>query len=98
MKQNQKQLGILMIILSAFCFAGMNVFVKLAGDLPVMQKSFFRNLVALFVAFYVLKKQRIAFHVPKESRTLLFFRAFLEQWGSYVIFMPLIIWYSPMRQ
>lgn len=43
MKQNQKQLGILMIILSAFCFAGMNVFVKLAGDLPVMQKSFFQK-------------------------------------------------------
>ena len=81
MKQNQKQLGILMIILSAFCFAGMNVFVKLAGDLPVMQKSFFRNLVALFVAFYVLKKQRIAFHVPKESRTLLFFRAFFGTVG-----------------
>ena len=79
MKQNQKQLGILMIILSAFCFAGMNVFVKLAGDLPVMQKSFFRNLVALFVAFYVLKKQRIAFHVPNDQRHNNYTRAPLFQ-------------------
>ena len=35
-----------MIILSAFFFACMNVSVRLAGDLPTMQKSFFRNLVA----------------------------------------------------
>lgn len=27
-----------------------------------------------------------------------FLELFLEQWGSYVIFMPLIIWYSLMRQ
>ena len=35
-----------MIILSAFFFACMNVSVRLAGDLPSIQKSFFRNLVA----------------------------------------------------
>ncbi len=39
-----------MIILSAFFFACMNVSVRLAGDLPSVQKSFFRNLVAAVFA------------------------------------------------
>ena len=42
-----------MIILSAFFFACMNVSVRLAGDLPSVEKSFFRNLVAaVFAAVY----------------------------------------------
>ena len=47
-------LGILFIVASAFFFALMNLFVKLAGDLPTMQKAFFRNLVAAGVAFALL--------------------------------------------
>ena len=34
-----KNKGILMIVLSALCFAGMNMFVKLSGDLPSIQNS-----------------------------------------------------------
>ena len=49
--------GILFIIMSAFCFALMNAFVRMAGDLPSTQKSFFRNLVALFFALVLLKKE-----------------------------------------
>lgn len=33
--------GIACLVLSAFCFALMSMFVHLAGDLPSMQKSFF---------------------------------------------------------
>jgi drug/metabolite transporter (DMT)-like permease len=32
----------------------MNCFVRLSGDLPTVQKSFFRNLVAAFAALYIL--------------------------------------------
>lgn len=46
--------GIFLIILSAFCFALMSTFVRLAGDLPSLQKSFFRNIVALVFAASVL--------------------------------------------
>ena len=42
--------GMLMIMISAFCFAGMNVSVRLAGELPSIQKSFFRNMVAAVFA------------------------------------------------
>lgn len=48
--------GILCIIGSAFCFALMNLFVNLAGDVPVLQKAFFRNAVALIFSAIVLFK------------------------------------------
>lgn len=48
--------GILLIICSAFCFACMNAFVRLSGDLPSVQKSFFRNFVALLIAVVLFVK------------------------------------------
>ncbi len=48
--------GILLIICSAFCFACMNAFVRLSGDLPSVQKSFFRNFVALLIAAVLFVK------------------------------------------
>lgn len=55
----KKYLGVIYIILSAFCFALMNTFVRLSGDLPTIQKSFFRNFVAMIFAFIILKKNHI---------------------------------------
>ena len=37
---SDRQKGILYLILSAFFFAAMNMFVKLSGDLPTFQKVF----------------------------------------------------------
>ncbi len=42
----QKSKGIFFIICSGFCFALMTFFVRMAGDLPTMQKAFFRNFIA----------------------------------------------------
>lgn len=53
---NQRTKGIICIILSAFCFALMSCCVRLAGDLPSIQKSFFRNLVAALFALILLMK------------------------------------------
>ncbi len=64
MKIKDKYKGIFYIILAAFGFAFMNLFVKLAGDLPAIEKSFFRNLVAVFFSFGAMKKKRIPFSVP----------------------------------
>ena len=47
---SQKNKGIILIIMSAFFFALMNMMVRLAGDLPSIEKSFFRNFVAVFFA------------------------------------------------
>lgn len=55
---SKKYMGVIMIITSAFCFALMNAFIRLSGDLPTIQKSFFRNFVAVIFAFAVLKKNK----------------------------------------
>ena len=75
MKTKKKYMGILYIIISAFCFALMAMFVRLAGDLPSVQKSFFRNLVALIFAFVLLKKDGIGFSGKKENVKYLFIRS-----------------------
>lgn len=51
-----KQKGILCILISAFSFALMNLFVQLAGDINPIQKSFFRNLISFIFAACILFK------------------------------------------
>lgn len=55
-----KYLGIVYIIFSAFCFSVMNMCVQLAGDVPFIQKTFFRNFVAVICAVFVMVKQGIS--------------------------------------
>lgn len=52
----KKQRAVIYIICSAFCFALMNCFVRLSGDIPTPQKSFFRNFIAFLIALFVLLK------------------------------------------
>ncbi len=47
-KYEFKTKGILCIVTAAFCFAFMSLCVRLAGDLPSMQKILFRNLLAFY--------------------------------------------------
>ncbi len=58
MIKNDKTKGIIYIIISAFFFALMGLFVKLSGDLPTIQKSFFRNAVAMIFAFVLITKNK----------------------------------------
>ena len=69
---DKKYRGIVYIIISAFCFALMNMFVKLSGDLPTFEKAFFRNFVAFFVALFMMIKDKKDFHFnPKNLPALL---------------------------
>lgn len=74
MKINQKQQGILFIIMAGFFFAMMTFFVKLSGDLPTMQKAFFRNAVAAVVAVVMLARSEQGFRIQKRSWPSLFMR------------------------
>lgn len=76
-----KNKGIMFIIISALCFAVMNLFVKLSGDLPAIQKSFFRNFIAAFIALAILKKSGVGFHIEKKNIPILLLRAILGTIG-----------------
>ena len=72
----EKQQGILFIILAGFFFASMSFFVRLSGDLPTMEKAFFRNAVAVLVAAFMLARTKDGFHVQKGSWPDLLMRSF----------------------
>lgn len=67
--------GICLIILSAFCFACMSVFVRLSGNLPSIQKSFFRNFIAMLFALFLLFKQHIPLKTEKQHLPCLVLRS-----------------------
>lgn len=64
-KLSNKTKGIICILISALCFSGMSSFINLSGDVPVPQKVFFRNLVAVFFASAVLIKNKEPFKPTK---------------------------------
>lgn len=64
-----------MITISAFCFAWMNAFVRLSGDLPSIQKSFFRNFIAAIFAFIILKRNHTPLRWEKGNLKFLVLRA-----------------------
>lgn len=80
-KISGKTQGILYIIVAAFGFAGMSLFVKLAGDLPAFQKAFFRNFVALIYISIIILKEKAGFIPKKESIKPLFCRCFFGTLG-----------------
>ncbi len=58
--------GILCILLAAFFFALLTVFIKLAGDVPTIQKSLFRNLIAAVFAAAALLRSKQRFSVRRD--------------------------------
>lgn len=65
MKSRQK--AILYIISAVFFFSLMNTFVRLAGDIPSIQKSFFRNLIAFIFAFVIMRKENVSIKPRKDA-------------------------------
>lgn len=53
---NNQQKGILWLVIASLGFSLMGTFVKISGDLPVMQKSLFRNLVGMVIPLYFVIK------------------------------------------
>ena len=83
----KKGIGVLLILGAALCFALMNLFVNAAGDLPVMQKVFFRNLISTFVVFVLLLFQKEKFRIKDKSCVpWLFLRAIVGYLGVILNF------------
>ena len=88
MKNNTVK-GALYIIASAFFFALMGLFVQLSGDLPSMQKSFFRNVVALVVSGIILIKDKSGFKWGKGNLMPLILRSLFGTVGILCNFYAL---------
>lgn len=73
--------GIVCIILAAVGFSLMTFFVRLAGDLPTMQKAFFRNAFALVIAIATMVIKREKFVLEKDYRKDIFFRCLFGTTG-----------------
>ena len=78
---NDKKQGIIYIIMAGFFFALMTFFVRMSGDLPTMQKAFFRNAVAAVAAVILLAKSDEGFKIKKDSWKGLFLRSFFGTTG-----------------
>ncbi len=78
--------AILCIICSALFFALMNMFVRLSGDVPTIQKTFFRNLFALFIASGAIIKNRCSVIPPKGARLDLVLRSAVGYTGVILNF------------
>ena len=72
---SQKSQGILCMLSSAFFFALMSLFIRLAGDVPVMEKCFFRNVVAAVIAFILIVKDKEKIEIGKGNLKFLFARS-----------------------
>ncbi|OVE68588.1 EamA family transporter [Clostridium diolis] len=77
---NRKK-GIIFITASAFGFAMMSAFIKISGDLPSFQKTFFRNIVSLMVAFALISKHRGNFFGQKNNQKTLLLRSIFGTLG-----------------
>lgn len=80
--------GVILLISSAFCFALMAVFVRLAGDIFFVQKAFFRNAVAFIIAFIgllidVRKNGKQVLSIPKGALLFLFLRSISGSIGIF---------------
>jgi len=67
MNNNNILKGIFCIIIAGFGFALMSLFVKLSGDLPSIQKGFFRNIIAVFISSIPLIKHWKVIIIPRNN-------------------------------
>ncbi len=78
--------GILWMLASAIGFAVMNSLVKLAGDLPIFQKMFFRNFIAMLITFLAMRREGVRLRPERGNEWHMFLRCFsglLGMIGNY---------------
>ena len=73
--------GIACILLAALGFALMTFFVKLSGDVPTMEKAFFRNAFAAVIAAVALLRSEEKFKMKKGNGKYVFLRCLFGTTG-----------------
>lgn len=78
--------AILLMIGSVLSFTLMTVSIRFSGDLPVVVKLLFRNLVSLAVTFYALRQARVRLFGLPENRKFLILRSLCGITGMGLFF------------
>lgn len=78
--------GIILMLISSVGFSIMTLFVKLAGDLPAIQKTFFRNIISAIIAFGFVLYNRERLFGKKENQLLLLARSIFGTLGIVFLF------------
>ncbi len=73
--------GIICILAAAFGFSLMTFFVRISGNIPTMEKAFFRNAVAAIVSVFLIIRTGGGFHIQKGCGTDIFFRCLFGTTG-----------------
>ncbi len=84
--KHKHAIGISLVIADSFFFSLMTLFVRLSGDLPTMQKCFFRNAFAAVIAIITLVRSEQKFHMQKGSLPGLFARSITGGLGMILNF------------
>lgn len=72
---SNKTKAVFSMLISALGFTLMSVTVKYLRGIPLFEKVFFRNLVSLVIAFYLIKKSAVPLFGQRKSQLALFARA-----------------------
>ena len=79
--QSSDAKGIACILAAALGFALMTFFVKLSGDVPTMEKAFFRNAFAAVIAAVTLLRSEDKFKMKKGNGKYVFLRCLFGTTG-----------------
>ncbi len=83
---DNKKKAVLLMTLAAFSFTIMQLFVKLAEEIPLYEKVMFRNSISLLVSLSILIKYKKPVIPKKKNRIALFFRCLFGLLGVIFFF------------
>jgi drug/metabolite transporter (DMT)-like permease len=86
---NNTTKGIIALIISSLGFSVMALCVKYSGDLPTVQKAFFRNFIAMLLALFLVIRYKEKLFGHKENQGLLLVRSVLGLIGVVLNFFTI---------
>ncbi|MBF0753018.1 MULTISPECIES: DMT family transporter [Jeotgalicoccus] len=81
--------GIIALIISSLGFSLMSLFVKYSGDLPTVQKTFFRNFISMLIALALVLYYRESLFGKRENQGWLLLRSALGLVGVLLNFFTI---------
>jgi len=84
--------GVVLMLGASFCFALMNVCVKMVGHIPVLEIVFFRSLIAAIICIFTIyfnRKNGALYFGKKENRFKLIGRGFFGAIGLILFFQTI---------